>query len=87
VGWQEIRLGGARFLSRKSLGSLIWKAIVAGVNHPGPKKEKIIINEILIGCKSWLSHQPNTCLYKNRKFKIQKYLTESQFELIGNKLV
>ena len=37
---QEIRLGGAQFLLRKSLGSLIWKAIVAGVNHPRPRNEE-----------------------------------------------
>jgi len=48
---QEIRLGGVQFLLRKSLGSLIWKAIVAGVNHPRPKNQKMTTKGNLFGCK------------------------------------
>ena len=65
---QEIRLGGVQFLLRKSLGSLIWKAIVAGVNHPRPKNQKMTTKGNLFGCKKLAITSTQHLLYKNRKF-------------------
>ena len=63
---QEIRLGGARFLSRKSLGSLIWKAIVAGVNHPRAKNEKYFL-----GAKVGYHINPTVLYIKIENFRFK----------------